>query len=47
MNDTMITPNEITHAYRAYIETMLNYGEDAKRSHLTLVFFYPDTEFSQ
>lgn len=32
-----------TYAYRAYIETLLNYGSDAKESHLTSALWYNDT----
>ncbi|XP_057324647.1 uncharacterized protein F54H12.2-like [Microplitis mediator] len=36
------TPNNL-YAYRAYIETLLNYGYDAKESHLTTVGWSEDT----
>ncbi|GFW84582.1 uncharacterized protein TNCV_3107171 [Trichonephila clavipes] len=32
-----------TYPYRAYVETLLNYGEDAKKSLLTCECFYKDT----
>ena len=32
-----------TYAYRAYLETLLNYGPAAKESHLTAAMFYKDT----
>ena len=32
-----------TYAYRAYLETLLNYGPAAKRSQLTAAMFYKDT----
>lgn len=32
-----------TYAYRSYIETLLNYGSDAKESHLTSALWYNDT----
>lgn len=32
-----------TYAYRSYIETLLNYGPDAKTSHLTSALWYTDT----
>ena len=32
-----------TYAYRAYLETLLNYGSAAKRSQLTASMFYKDT----
>ena len=33
LNDTLISPSENTYAYRAYIESTLSYGRDAKKSH--------------
>ncbi|XP_044597353.1 uncharacterized protein F54H12.2-like [Cotesia glomerata] len=36
------TPNNL-YAYRSYIETLLNYGVDAKTSHLTTVGWWCDT----
>ena len=35
MNQKLVTPQNNTYAYRAYIETALNYGYDARRSHLS------------
>ena len=32
-----------TYAYRAYLETLLNYGPSTKESHLTSALFYKDT----
>lgn len=32
-----------TYAYRAYLETLLNYGPSAKKSQLTAALFYKDT----
>ena len=32
-----------TYAYRAYLETLLNYGPAAKESQLTAAMFYKDT----
>ena len=32
-----------TYLYRAYLETLLSYGEEAKRIHLTSDLFYKDT----
>ncbi|GFN84138.1 hypothetical protein PoB_001064400 [Plakobranchus ocellatus] len=43
LNDTLITPSQNTYPYRAYIETVLNYGRDAKKGHLTAAMFYRDT----
>jgi hypothetical protein len=43
LNDTLITQSTNTYPYRAYLETLLSYGEDAKVSHLTASLFYKDT----
>ena len=43
LNDTLITPSQNTYPYRAYMETVLNYGRDAKKGHLTAALFYQDT----
>jgi hypothetical protein len=43
LNDTLITSSVNTYAYRAYIENEVNYGEDAKTSHLTASMWYKDT----
>ena len=32
-----------TYSYRAYLETLLNYGPAAKKSQLTAALFYKDT----
>ena len=42
MNGTLITSSTNTYAYRAYIETLLSYGSDAKSSQLTAALFYKD-----
>jgi hypothetical protein len=42
LNGTLITSSTNTYAYRAYIETLLNYGSDAKSSQLTSALFYKD-----
>lgn len=36
LNGTLITPSVNTYAYRAYIETLLSYGTDAKDGQLTM-----------
>jgi hypothetical protein len=41
-NGTLITSSTNTYAYRAYIETLLSYGSDAKSSQLTSALFYKD-----
>ncbi|GFR61129.1 hypothetical protein ElyMa_001838200 [Elysia marginata] len=43
LNDTLITPSQNTYPYRAYIESVLNYGRDAKKGHLTAALFYRDS----
>ena len=43
LNDTLVTPSENTYPYRAYIEATLNYGREAKTSHLTSALYYQDT----
>jgi hypothetical protein len=42
LNGTLITSSINTYAYRAYIETLLSYGTDAKSSQLTSALFYKD-----
>ncbi|XP_071035346.1 uncharacterized protein F54H12.2 [Parasteatoda tepidariorum] len=43
LNDRTITSSSNTYAYRSYIETLLNYGSDYKKSFLTSECFYKDT----
>jgi hypothetical protein len=42
LNGTLVTSSTNTYAYRAYIETLLSYGSDAKSSQLTSALFYKD-----
>lgn len=42
-NQKPVSPPNNAYAYRAYIETLLNYGPAAKKSHLTSVLWYDDT----
>src|SRR5437867_8049880 len=42
LNCTLITSSNNTYPYRAYIETLLSYGRDAKRSQLTSALYYKD-----
>jgi hypothetical protein len=42
LNGSLITSSTNTYAYRAYIETPLSYGSDAKSSQLTSALFYKD-----
>ncbi|GBP28286.1 Uncharacterized protein F54H12.2 [Eumeta japonica] len=43
LNQKLISPPNNTYAYRAYIETLLNYGPAAKESHLTCSLWYEDS----
>lgn len=42
LNGTLITSSNNTYPYRAYIETLLSYGRDAKKSQLTSSLYYKD-----
>jgi len=42
LNGTQVTTSTNTYPYRAMIETLLSYGDDAKKSQLTSGLFYPD-----
>jgi hypothetical protein len=42
LNDVLITSTNNTYAYRAYIETLLSYGTEAKSTHLTSALYYKD-----
>ena len=43
LNGKQVTPAMGTYAYRAYIETLLNYDVSAKESQLTSALYYKDT----
>lgn len=43
LNQKLVSPPNNTYAYRAYLETLLNYGPAAKNSHLTCALWYGDT----
>nr|KAG5708770.1 hypothetical protein BaRGS_031924 [Batillaria attramentaria] len=43
LNGTQVTTTTNTYPYRAYLETLLNYGEDAKKTQLAASMFYKDT----
>lgn len=43
LNQKLVSPPNNTYAYRAYIETLLNYAPAAKDSHLTCSLWYEDT----
>ena len=42
LNDVPISSSTPTYLYRAYIETHLNYGNDAKESSLNAGLYYMD-----
>lgn len=42
LNQKLVSPQNNTYAYRAYIETLLNYDDGAKLSHLTAALWYSD-----
>lgn len=43
LNDKLVTMSTNTYAIRAYLETLLSYGRDAKASQLTMSMWYGDT----
>jgi len=43
LNGTLITSSTNTYPYRAMLETLLSYGQDAKTSQLTSALYYKDT----
>ncbi len=43
LNGKQVTPAMGTYAYRAYLETLLNYDSSAKKSQLTSAMYYKDT----
>ena len=43
LNGTLITEQSDTYAYRAYLESLLNYGKSEKDTFLTSALFYKDT----
>lgn len=47
LNERVISSSSNTYPYRAYIETLLNYGEDAKKSLLSCEGFYNDSNLDQ
>jgi len=42
LNGTLISSSTSTYPYRAMLETLLTYGEDAKKSQLSAELFYKD-----
>lgn len=43
LNQKMISHPDHLYPYRSYIETLLNYNQTAKESHLNSVLWYNDT----
>ena len=43
LNDTLVTPSSNTYPVRAYVETLLSYGAEAKKTQLTSQLWYKDT----
>ena len=43
LNDTLVTPSSNTYPFRAYVETLLSYGTEAKKTQLTSQLWYKDT----
>ena len=43
LNETLVTASVNTYPYRCIFETLLNYGKDAKESHLAASMFFKDT----
>ena len=43
LNEKLISPSSNTYPYRAYLETLLSYGSEAKNTQLTASMFYRDT----
>ena len=42
LNDVQVSQSAVTYAYRAYIESLLSYGPQAKTSQLTAALYYQD-----
>ena len=43
LNDTQVTSSSNTYPFRAYVETLLSYGAEAKKTQLTSQLWYKDT----
>ena len=43
LNDTLVTPPSNTYPFRAYVDTVLSYGDEAKDTQLTSQLWYKDT----
>jgi hypothetical protein len=42
-NDATVSSDSANYGYRSYIDTLLSYGEAAKKSHLQAALYYKDT----
>ena len=42
LNERLVSPASTNYPYRSYLETILNYGRDAKESQLTASMFHKD-----
>ena len=43
LNNTLVTPSSNTYPFRSYVETLLSYGAEAKKTQLTSQLWYKDT----
>ena len=43
LNDTLVTPSSNTYPFRAYVDTVLSYGAEAKKTQLISQLWYKDT----
>ena len=43
LNDTLVRPSSNTYPFRAYVDTVLSYGAEAKNTQLTSQLWYKDT----
>ena len=43
LNNTLVTPSSNTYPFRAYVDTVLSYGAEAKNTQLTSQLWYKDT----
>ena len=43
LNDTLVTPSSNTYPFRSYVDTLLSYGAEAKKTQLTSQLWYKDT----
>ena len=43
LNDTLVTPSSNTYPFRAYVDTVLSYGDEVKNTQLTSQLWYKDT----